>query len=79
MSQVQRQPNPYKPLIMENNYSEFACLIGHQALRKGELLEPKPGCEYTEKDDRGLPIWIVFKNSNRRWLNGVHYRGMPML
>jgi hypothetical protein len=72
MSQVQSQNNPYKPLIMENNYSELACLIGHEALDEGEISEPTFGFEYADEDDRGLPVYIFDKESGKPYvLEGV--------
>jgi hypothetical protein len=44
---------------MENNYCEFASLIGHEALFHGKLLRAWPGHHYEGEDDRGLPICFV--------------------
>lgn len=36
--------------------TEFACLVGHEALERGELLELTYGHWYQGTDDRGLPL-----------------------
>ena len=44
---------------MEKNYCEFACLIAHDALCEGELLDASSGYYFLGEDDRGLPIYLV--------------------
>lgn len=37
--------------------TEFACLVGHEALEQGELLDLTYGFWYEGTDDRGLPLY----------------------
>lgn len=41
--------------IPEHPHSPLACLIAHEALFQGELVEPTPGYTYAGMDERGLP------------------------
>jgi hypothetical protein len=50
---------PRKPLLAARQRpprTEFACLVGHEALEQGELLELTYGFWYEGTDDRGLPL-----------------------
>lgn len=49
-----------KPLLAARQRpprTEFACLVGHEALEQGELLELTYGFWYQGTDDRGLPLY----------------------
>jgi hypothetical protein len=51
----------------EYPHSPLACLIGHEALFQGEVLEPTPGYEYTGTDSRGLPIHLQAEGDQEEW------------
>ncbi len=52
---------PRKPLLAARRKrrprTEFACLVGHEALEQGELQELTYGFWYQGTDNRGLPLY----------------------
>ena len=51
----------------EYPHSPLACMIGHEALFEGEVLEPTPGYEYAGIDERGLPIHLQAEDDQEEW------------
>jgi len=41
-----------------HSQTEFACLVGHEALHQGKLSTPTYGYWYEGSDDRGLPTYF---------------------
>lgn len=51
----------------EYPHSPLVCLIGHEALFEGELIEPTPGYTYAGMDERGLPTQIHAEANCEEW------------
>ncbi len=51
----------------EYPHTPLACLIGHEALFEGELIEPTPGYTYAGMDDRGLPTHFQAEADGEDW------------
>lgn len=51
----------------EHPHSPLACLIGHEALFQGELVEPSPDYTYAGMDERGLPTQIHAEADCEEW------------
>lgn len=51
----------------EYPHSPLACLIAHEALFEGELIEPTPGYTYAGMDSRGLPTQIHAEADCEEW------------
>jgi hypothetical protein len=68
---------PRKPLLAARYKrpprTEFACLVGHEALEQGELQELTYGFWYLGTDDRGLPLYCCEESITPDGENAIQF------